>query len=78
MKRYERLSYLFAALAVLLSNVMCAVVAYDHCAMQWGERYAGYSVPAHVAFLSCIPYGIAIMICVIIARFFYKKYRASL
>ena len=46
MKRYERFSYLFAALAVLLSNVMCAVVAYDHCAMQWGERYAGYSVPA--------------------------------
>ena len=35
------LSYLFTALAILLSNVMCAAVAYNYCDIQWGIRYAG-------------------------------------
>lgn len=81
MKQYKWLAHLFTALAILLSNVMCAVVAYNYCALCWGGQYAGYSAPPSVAFLYGIPYGIAIIICVILAWMFRRKhqnaYRAS-
>ena len=38
----KKISNIFIALAVILSNVMCAVVAYNYCAMQWGAKYAVY------------------------------------
>ena len=47
----KKMSNVFLALAVLLSDVMCAVVAYNFCRMQWGIRYAMYSAPAWVAFV---------------------------
>lgn len=78
MKNCQSLSYLFAALAVLLSNVMCAAVAYSYCNMQWGIRYSGYSAPASVAFLLCIPYGAGIVICASAACFFDRKHQKSL
>ena len=34
MKKYRYLVNLFAALAILLSNVMCAAVAYNYCTLQ--------------------------------------------
>ena len=77
MKKYKCLAYLFSALAVLLSNVMCAAVAYNYCALQWGGQYAGYSAPADTAFLLGIPYGIGIVISAVLAWFFHKRYRAS-
>ncbi len=73
MKGYDYLARLFAGLAVLLSNVMCAAVAYGYCALQWGGRYAGYSASPGVAFWLCVPYGIGIIICAAMARFFHKK-----
>lgn len=63
----KNVSRLFLILAVILSNVMCAVVAYNFCDMQWGIKYAAYSAPASVAFLYVIPYGIGIVICVIVS-----------
>ena len=63
----KKISNFFIVLAVILSDVMCAVVAYNYCAMQWGARYAGYSAPASVAFLYVIPYGVGIVVCVILA-----------
>lgn len=77
MKAYKYLSYIFIGLAVLLSDVMCATVAYDYCTLQWGGRYAGYSAPASVAFLYLIPYGAGIIICAALAWFFRRKYRKS-
>ena len=77
MKNYKHVSCLFALLAVLLSNVMCAAVAYHYCALQWGGRYAGYSAPASTAFLLCIPYGIGVAVCVMTAWFFHEKSRKS-
>lgn len=71
------LSYLFTSLAILLSNVMCATVAYNYCRMQYEILYAGYSAPASVAFLFGIPYAIGIIICAILACFFHKRYRNS-
>lgn len=75
MKKYKYLTYVFVTLAILLSNVMSATVAYNYCDMQWGIRYEGYSAPANVAFLFAVPYAAGIAICVILAWVFYKRYR---
>lgn len=69
------LSKVFGVLAILLSDVMCAVVAYNYCDMLWGIKYAGYSAPAGTAFLSAIPFAIAIVVCVFVSLFLKKKIR---
>ena len=71
------LSYLFTSLAILLSNVMCATVAYNYCCKQYEILYAGYIAPAIVAFLFGLPYAIGIISCAILACFFHKRYRNS-
>lgn len=65
----KKLSVVFSALAILLSDVMCAVVAYNYSALQ----HSFTSFPADVAFLSAIPYGLAIAVCVVLAVVFKKK-----
>lgn len=75
MKKYKYLTYVFVTIAILLSNVMSATVAYNYCDMQWGIRYEGYSAPANVSFLSAVPYAAGIVVCVILAWVFNKKYR---
>ena len=69
------ISTLFWILAVLLSDVMCAVVAYNYCDMLWGIKFAGYSAPASVAFLTAIPFAAAIVVCVVLALYFKAKSR---
>lgn len=69
----KKLSILFAALAVLLSDVMCAVVAYNYCELLWGGKYAGYSAPASTAFLLAVPYALAIAACAALAVVFRKR-----
>ena len=71
----KTLSAVFGILAVLLSDVMCAVVAYNYCDMRWGIQYAGYSAPAWTALLVGIPYAVGIIICIVLAVFFMKKAR---
>lgn len=66
-------SIVFGVLAVLMSDIMCAVVAYNYCDLLWGGQYAGYSAPASTAFILAIPYLIAIVICVVLAVIFWKK-----
>lgn len=73
MTKYKKLAYFFGALAVVLSNVMCAVTAYNYCELTIGAQYAAYSAPPWVAFLLCIPYIIGMIICVIAALSFHKK-----
>lgn len=70
------LSVIFELLAILLSNIMCAVVAYNYCDLLWGGRYAGYSAPASTAFLLAIPYAVGIVVCGILAVVFRKKAKA--
>ena len=67
------LSNLFGLLAILLSNIMCAVVTYNYCDILWGTKYAGYSAPARTAFVLAVPYIIGIIVCVILAVVFHKK-----
>ncbi len=69
----RNLSTVFWILAVLLSDAMCAVVAYNYCDMLWGIKYAGYSAPADTAFLPAIPFAAAIAVCAILALRFRKK-----
>lgn len=73
MKKYFAMTCTFSALAILLSNVMCAVVAFSYCDMLYGIEYKGYSAPASVAFVNAIPFVIGIVTCMIIAGAFYRK-----
>ena len=45
MRRPVMMRNLFLGAALLLSHLMCAVVAYAYCTLEWGGRYAGYSGP---------------------------------
>ncbi len=69
----KKLSVIFGTLAVLLSDIMCAVVAYHYCNLLWGKELAGYSAPAGTAFVYAMPFAIAILISVVLAIVFRKK-----
>ena len=69
----KTLSKLFGLFAVLLSDIMFAVVAYNYCDILWGTKYAGYSAPAGTAFTLAIPYIAGIVICIMLALIFSKK-----
>lgn len=69
----KKISIVFSELAVLLSDIMCAVVAYNYRDMLCGIEHAGYSAPASTAFLLAIPYLIGIVICIVVALSFKKK-----
>ncbi len=67
------LSTVFFILAVILSDIMCAVIAYNYCNLLWGIKYAGYSAPAETAFLAAAPYAAGIAVCVILALYFRRR-----
>ena len=69
----KKLSVFFTVLAILLSDVMCAVVAYDYCALLLGGRCGANSAPASTAFLLAIPYGIGIAASAALAIIFRNK-----
>ena len=69
----KKLSVCLFGLAVLLSDIMCAVVAWNYCDMVWGIKYAGYSAPAWTAFFLAIPFAAGIVVCIALAVFFKKK-----
>ncbi len=69
----KKLSIIFGVLAVLLSDIMCAVVAYNYCSLLWGNQHAGYGAPASTAFVYAIPYAIGIIVSVVLAIVFRKK-----
>lgn len=71
----KKLSNVFLLLAVLLSDVMCAVVAYNYCYMEWGIEFASFSTPANVAFVYAIPYLVGIAICIVVAVVLKRKGR---
>lgn len=59
--RMKKLSTIFAVLAILLSDVMCAVVAYNYCALEWGGKYEAWSAPASTALLLAIPMPLVLL-----------------
>lgn len=72
----KTVSNIFLTLSVLLSDAMCAVVAWEYCDLVWGAKYAGYSAPPYIAFFTAIPFAVAIIICVVIALILRKKANA--
>ena len=56
----KSLSKIFAALAIILSDAMCAAVAYNYSSLVWAGKYAGASAPPEVSFVLAIPFAIAI------------------
>ena len=69
----KKLSNLFIVLAIVLSNIMCIVVAYNYRDMLCSIEHAGYSAPASTAFLYAIPFVVGIIVCAILAIRFRKK-----
>lgn len=69
----KKLSILFLVVAIVLSHIMCAVVAYVYRDMICGIQHEGYSAPASVAFIYGIPFVVAIILFVILSFVFYKK-----
>ena len=68
----KKLSTLFAALAVLVTNVMVAVVAYNYGVLSTGT---GFSAPPATALLYGIPFLVLAAACALLAAFFRKKDR---
>mgnify|MGYP003436615598 CR=1 FL=1 len=69
----KKLSVIFGLLAILLSDIMCAVVAYNYRGMLCGIEHAGYSAPASTVFLYAIPFAVGIIVCGILAIRFRKN-----
>ena len=69
----KKLGYLFAIIALLLSHIMCAVVAYNYAHMRCAIEHCGNSAPAGVAFIYAIPFALLILISVILSVYFFKK-----
>lgn len=70
---YEKKAAVFLILAAVLTNVMCAVVAFQYCNMLWQVKLMETSAPADTAFLLVIPFAISIGFCIGLAVLFYKK-----
>lgn len=69
----KKLSSIFGLLAIILTNVMCAVVGYNYATMLCGIKHMGFSAPANTAFLLAIPYLIGVVMCIVIALVLRKK-----
>ena len=69
----KKLSIVFWVLAALLSDIMCAVVAYNYCDLLWGGKYAGYSAPASTAYIYAIPFALGIIVSIVLAIISGKK-----
>ena len=73
MKKYKLHSVGFISIALIISHIMCIHVAYAYSNMLRGIEYAGYSVPANVAFFLIIPYMTGVIITLIMALIFRKR-----
>ena len=69
----KHLPKLFVVFAIVLTLMMCIVVAYNYGTLVWGGQYGGYSAPPETAFILTIPYLIGIAACVILAKFIKKN-----
>lgn len=73
MNKYRVLSVIFAVFAVILLVIMGITVIYNYTAMLYGIRYLGFSAPANSAFLLIIPYGLAIIVSLVLSSFFRRR-----
>lgn len=69
----KKISNWMLIIAVILSDIMCATVAYQYRDMLCGIEHSGYSAPAGFAFFCGIPYILGIITCFIISIILKKK-----
>ena len=69
----KKTSRIFIILALILSHLMCIVVASNYTSMLCGIEHQGFSAPASTSFIYAVPFIIGIVICVAFALFFKKK-----
>lgn len=60
-------------LALVLSHVMCAFVAWIYRDIVCGMEHMGFSAPPDIAFLYAIPFAVAILLCLVLAYVFHRK-----
>ena len=66
----RRISTIFAALAILLTNVMCVVVTYNCTVLRYAH---GNSAPWYVGLFYAIPFVIGIIVCSVVSYIAKKK-----
>ena len=66
----KKLSTIFAALAILLTNIMCVVVTYNCTVLRHAP---GNSAPWDVGLLFAIPFVIGIIVCSVVSYIAKKK-----
>lgn len=64
MNKYNVLSCVFGVLGILLSDIMCAHVAYKYRHMMCGVEHMAFSASEEVAFFLAIPYAVGIALCI--------------
>ena len=69
----KKISTIFAALAILLTNIMCVVVTNLCTSGYHAEKHHLTSAPWEVGFLFIIPFAIAIIACSIVSYIAKKK-----
>ena len=66
----KKISTIFAALAILLTNVMCVVVTYNCTVLRYAS---GNSAPWYVGLFFGIPFVIGIIACSVVSYIAKKK-----
>ncbi len=69
----KKISTIFAALAIFLTNIMCVVVTNLCTSGYHAEKHHLTSAPWEVGFLFIIPFAIAIIACSIVSYLAKKK-----
>ena len=69
----KKLSTIFAALAILLTNIMCVVVTNLCTSGYHAEEHHLTSAPWEIGFLFVIPFAVAIIACSIVSYIAKKK-----
>ena len=69
----KKLSNVFAALAILLTNIMCVVVTNICTSGYHAEMHHLTSAPWEVGFLFIIPFAIGIIACSVVAYIAKKR-----
>ena len=69
----KKVSTVFAALAILLTNVMCVVVTNICTSGYFAAKHHLTSAPWEVGFLFIIPFAIAIIACSVVSYVARKK-----
>lgn len=73
MRKYRLVQRILSSLSLCFFHIMIAVAAYDYCALEWGGKYAGYSLPPNIAFLYAIPFAAGMLVCAVLKWFLRKK-----